>query len=61
MSKDKFNEYGKKVIEEHISLLDQRRKKVIKLAKKVEKQSNIYKKQLFDCKNSLNKKKYIIF
>tara|TARA_B100000035_G_scaffold51550_1_gene40107 strand:- start:241 stop:840 length:600 start_codon:yes stop_codon:yes gene_type:complete len=36
-------------------------KKVIKLAKKVEKQSNIYKKQLFDCQNSLNKKKYIIF
>ena len=36
-------------------------KKVIKLAKKVEKQSNIYKKQLFDCKNSLSKKKYIIF
>ena len=35
--------------------------KVIKLAKKVEKQSNIYKKQLFKCKNSLNKKKYIIF
>ena len=36
-------------------------KKVIKLAKKVEKQSNIYKKQLFNCQNSLNKKKYIIF
>ena len=36
-------------------------KKVIKLAKKVEKQSNIYKKQLFKCKNSLNKNKYIIF
>ena len=36
-------------------------KKVIKLAKKVERQSNIYKKQLSDCKNSLNKKKYIIF
>ena len=35
--------------------------KVIKLAKKVEKQSNIYRKQLFKCKNSLNKKKYIIF
>ena len=35
--------------------------KVIKLAKKVEKQSNIYKKQLFKCKNLLNKKKYIIF
>ena len=35
--------------------------KVIGLAKKVEKQSQIYKKQLFDCKNSLNKKKYIIF
>ena len=36
-------------------------KKVIGLAKKVEKQSNIYKKQLLDCKNSLNKKKYVIF
>ena len=36
-------------------------KKVIKLAKKVETQSNIYKKQLFNCRNSLNKKKYIIF
>ena len=36
-------------------------KKVIKLAKKVEKQSNIYKKQLFNCKNLLNKNKYIIF
>ena len=35
--------------------------KVIKLAKKVEKQSNIYKKQLLTCKNSLNKNKYIIF
>ena len=36
-------------------------KKVIGLAKKVEKQSNIYKKQLFQCKDSLNKNKYIIF
>ena len=36
-------------------------KKVIKLAKKVEKQSNIYKKQLSTCRNSLNKNKYIIF
>ena len=36
-------------------------KKVIGLAKKVEKQSNIYKKQLFKCRNSLNKNKYIIF
>ena len=36
-------------------------KKVIGLAKKVEKQSNIYKKQLLNCKNLLNKKKYIIF
>ena len=36
-------------------------KKVIGLAKKVEKQSNIYKKQLLNCKNSLNKKRYIIF
>lgn len=35
--------------------------KVIKLAKKVEKQSFIYKKQLSKCKNSLNKNKYIIF
>ena len=36
-------------------------KKVIKLAKKVQKQSSIYKKQLINCKSSLNKKKYIIF
>ena len=36
-------------------------KKVISLAKKVEKQSNIYKSQLSKCKNSLNQKKYIIF
>ena len=36
-------------------------KKVIGLAKKVERQSNIYKKQLSECTNSLNKNKYIIF
>ena len=36
-------------------------KKVIDLAKKVEKQSNIYKKQLSKCKSSLNRNKYIIF
>ena len=36
-------------------------KKVISIAKKVEKQSNIYKSQLSKCKNSLNQKKYIIF
>ena len=36
-------------------------KKVINLAKKVERQSNIYKKQLSKCINSLNKNKYIIF
>ena len=36
-------------------------KKVINLAKKVEKQSYTYKKQLSKCKNSLNKNKYIIF
>ncbi len=35
--------------------------KVIKLAKRVEKQSNIYKKQLVQCKNSLSTTKYIIF
>ena len=35
--------------------------KVINLAKKVEKQSNIYKKQLSDCKSSLTTNKYIIF
>ena len=38
-----------------------RNKKVIRLAKKVQKQSNIYKNQLFKCKSSLNKNKYIIF
>ena len=36
-------------------------KKVIRLARKVQKQSNIYKKQLIKCRNSLNKNKYIIF
>ena len=36
-------------------------KKVIGLANKVENQSKIYKQQLSKCKNSLNKKKYIIF
>ena len=36
-------------------------KKVIGLAKRVEKQSNIYKQQLSECKNSLSTSKYIIF
>ena len=36
-------------------------KKVINLAKRVEKQSNIYKNQLIDCKNTLSTNKYIIF
>jgi hypothetical protein len=36
-------------------------KKVINLAKRVEKQANIYKKQLSDCKNSLSTNKYIVF
>ena len=36
-------------------------RKVINLAKKVEKQASIYKKQLSDCKNSLSTNKYIVF
>ena len=36
-------------------------KKVIGLAKKVERQSKIYQKQLLKCSNRLNKNKYIIF
>ena len=36
-------------------------KKVIELAKKVEKQSKIYRKQLAKCSNKLNRNKYIIF
>ena len=36
-------------------------KKVISLAKKVEKQSKIYKKQFSKCSNSFSKNKYIIF
>ena len=36
-------------------------KKVINLAKRVEKQASIYKKQLSDCKKSLSTNKYIIF
>ena len=35
--------------------------KVINLAKRVEKQSKIYKQQLSECKNSLSTTKYIIF
>jgi hypothetical protein len=35
--------------------------KIINLAKKVEKQSNIYKKQLLKCGSSLTTNKYIIF
>ena len=36
-------------------------KKVIRLAKKVEKKSKVYKKQLLTCSHLLNKNKYIIF
>ena len=36
-------------------------KKIIRLAKRVEKQSNFYKKQLSQCSNSLSTNKYIIF
>ena len=36
-------------------------KKVIGFARKVEKQSKIYRKQLDKCSNKLNKNKYIIF
>ncbi|WP_440931469.1 transglycosylase SLT domain-containing protein [Candidatus Pelagibacter sp.] len=36
-------------------------KKVIGLARKVQKQSKIYKKQLSQCSRKLNKNKYIIF
>ena len=38
-----------------------KKKKVINLAKKVQKQSNLYKQQLKKCKTSLNKNKFIIF
>ncbi len=37
------------------------KKKVILLAKKVQKQSNKYRKQLNECEKSLSRKKYIIF
>ena len=37
------------------------KQKVIGLAKRVEKQSKKYKKQLNDCKSSLKTKKYIVF
>ena len=36
-------------------------KKVINLAKRVEKQSNVYKNQLKECGTSLSRNKYIIF
>ncbi len=36
-------------------------KKIINLAKRVEKQSNVYKNQLKKCGTSLSRNKYIIF
>ena len=36
-------------------------KRVVNLAKRVEKQASIYKKQLSNCKNSLSTNKYIVF
>jgi len=36
-------------------------KKIINLAKRVEKQSNVYKNQLKECGSSLSRNKYIIF
>ena len=36
-------------------------KKIINLAKRVERQSNLYKKQLLECQSKFNKNKYIIF
>ena len=36
-------------------------KKIINLAKRVEKQSNVYKNQLKECTSSLSRNKYIIF
>ena len=38
-----------------------KKEKVILYAKKVQQQSNKYKKQLDECKNSLTTRKYIIF
>ena len=38
-----------------------RNAKVISLAKRVERQTNKYRKQLFNCKKRLNRNKYIIF
>ena len=35
--------------------------KVVSLAKKVEQQTNKYRKQLTDCKKRINRNKYIIF
>jgi hypothetical protein len=36
-------------------------KKIIRLARRVEKQANLYKKQLIECSNTLSTNKYIIF
>ena len=48
-----WGDYAKKVYKTN--------KKAIIFAKSVEKQSKIYKSQLRECKNSLDRKKYIIF
>ena len=38
-----------------------KKQKIINLAKRVEKQSNVYKNQLKECSSSLSRNKYIIF
>ena len=41
--------------------ITKKKAKVISLAKRVENQTNKYRKQLSDCKKRLNRNKYIIF
>ena len=59
--------YQKEYHIDHVAVMpleihtDRDNKKIINLAKKVEKQSNVYKKQLSKCGNSLTTSKYIIF
>ena len=47
--------------EPEVSILSTEELQSPALAKRVEKQSNIYKKQLSDCRNSLSTNKYIFF
>ena len=57
---DNLKEYRRQIGNERKKVVEQQRKRAQEV-QKVEKQAKIYKKQLSECGNLLNKNKYIIF